>query len=602
VSFSYDGVARLAEGATIESSNTELRRATETFPAAFGWDRAEWDRMGIVGFVRDLKAQTVGDVGAILWLFAGAGAFVLLLAWANVANLFLVRSESRATEAHIRKALGASRGQLLRYWVAEGAWVAILSALLGLAIAAAAVGAIVDLAPDLPRIQTVTVSPSAMVFNAALTAIAAMIFGAVPLLAGDEPGNARGATRGLGARRNREVLVGIQMALALTLSIGAALMLQSVSNVMSANPGFDPGGVLTFRLSLPSADYPDREAAARSHQELLDRLAALPGVERAGIARCLPLQGWCGGDPVSSPDSDLPAEAFRKVVSVKPVSSGYFETLRIPLLAGRTFTPSDQTQRSGAAIVSQALAARVFPETPAVEAIGRRIFPQGSGEVPDWYTIVGVAESVQRTLIEEPPAETLYLPLLGIAGNEHLPPIHDVIVAVRVDGPPLAAIDMVHAAVRELDANVPIARIRTLADIHASASASDRLTTLLLTLAAGTGLLLGAIGIYGVVSWATRRRTAEFGVRAALGARGIDLLRMVMVRSLAVIGAGVLVGLVGSLAAGRFLAAMLYQISATDLTTFAGVTALLVAIGTLATWLPARRAARIDPVEALRSR
>ncbi len=602
VSFSFDAVARLANGATIDSTGAELQRAISTFPEAFGWDRAEWERMGLVGFVRDLKAQTVGEVGSTLWLFAGAGLLVLLLAWANVANLFLVRAEARVGEARIRRALGASRGQLVRYWMAEGLWIALLAALLGLALATAGIDAIAELAPDLPRVGTVGISGPTMAFTALLTLFASLVFGSVPLLGGERASVDRRTTAGVAARRHREILVGVQVAMALTLSIGAALMLQSVSGMMSADPGFDRSDVLTFRISLPSAGYPDREAAARLHQSLVDRLTALPGIDRAGIARCLPLQGWCGGNPVSSPDSPLPEEAFRDVVSVKPVSTGYFETLRIPLLAGRSFHRTDQSLRNGAAVVSEALAARLFPGESPAEVLGKRVSPQSDPGVDAWYTIVGVAASVQRSRIAEPAAEMLYVPLLGIGNDQHLAPIRDVIVAMRTDGPPLAAIDMARAAIRDLDANIPLARIRTLADIHAAASARSRLTSLLLALAAGTGLLLGAIGIYGVVSGAARQRTAEFGVRAALGARAADLLRMVMARGLAVIATGVVAGVIASLAAGRFVASMLYEVEANDPATFIGVITLLSAIGALATWLPARRAARIDPVEALRSR
>ncbi len=606
MSFSYDAIARLRGSATVASTNAELEGLMHGYPEHFGWEQADFDSLGLVPFVRPLQDHTIGDVGDTLWLFAGAGLFVLLLACANVANLFLVRSESRRAEARIRTALGASRGQLLRYWMAESIWVAVLGALLGLALATSGISIVIGLAPDLPRIETAGIDGATLAFTAALTVGAALIFGTAPLLGSHHAGAAsgtglRGSTTGIGGRRSRELLVGAQVALALTLLIGAALMMQSVRNLLAADPGFDPRGVLTFRLSLPPADYPDREAAARFHEALVDRLGALPTVQSAGLARCLPLQGWCGGNPVSSPDSPLAPEAFRQVSSVKPVSSGYFESLRIPLLAGRTLVPSDSAQRSGAALVSSALAARIFPGTEPVDIIGKRIYPQSEPDVDRWFTIVGVVEAVQRSQIDEAPAEVLYVPLLGVSGDRHLAPIHDVTVAVRVDGEPLGAIDPVRRVIHELDADLPIARIRTLADIHASATARSRFATLLLALAAGIGLLLGSIGIYGVVSWATRQRTAEFGLRAALGARTVDLLQMVMARGLRVIATGIAVGIVASLAATQLLASMLYQVRPNDPATFVGVIALLAAVGALATWLPARRAACVDPADALRS-
>ncbi|MGD8818132.1 MAG: ABC transporter permease [Acidobacteriota bacterium] len=607
MSFSYEAVARLADGATIESANAQITRALDTYPEAFGWERVEWDRLGLIGFVRPLRAQLVGDVGATLWLFAGAGLFVMLLACANVTNLFLVRSEARGAEARIRRALGASRAQLLRFWLAEGVCVATVAAALGLAIAIAGLDAIVRLAPDLPRIGDVRVGGATLLFTALLAACAALLFGTAPLLSGTTGGSAglssrRGVTAGAGARHGRELLVGAQVALALTLTIGAALMLQSVYNLMSADPGFDHAGVLTFRISLPTDGYPDREAAARFDELLVERLAALPGVESAGLARCMPLQSWCGGNPVSSPDSPLPPEGFRKVVSVMPVSSGYLEAAGIPLIAGRTFEPSDAVRRTGAAVINEALAARLFPAASPAEMIGKRVYPQAEPDVEQWLTVVGVVRAVQRTRIDEPAAEVLYTPLLGVSGDRHLPPVHDVTVAVRVAGDPLAALAPSRQVVRALDASLPIAGVQTLAEIHAAATARDRFSALLLTLAAGAGVLLGAIGIYGVVSWATRQRTAELGVRAALGARATDLLRMIMARGLAVIATGIAAGIAGSLLLNRVLEAMLYHVGARDPATFAGVAFLLVAIGTVATWLPARRAARIDPVEALRAR
>jgi predicted permease len=607
MSFSYESVARLDSGAAIEDANAAITRALATYPEAFGWEQLEWERLGLIGFARPLKEQLIGDVGTTLWLFAGAGLFVMLLACANVTNLFLVRAESRRAEARVRRALGASRAQLLRYWTAEGACVATLAALIGLALAAAGLGFVVRLAPDLPRVESVRLGGATIAFTALSTVLAALLFGTTPLLSAaarssDAGRSARGATAGARARRGRELLVGAQMALALTLAIGAALMLQSVRNLMTSDPGFDPEGVLTFRVSLPADDYPDREAAARFHQELVARLAGVGLIESAGVARCMPLQGWCGGNPVASPDSPLPPEAFREVVSVKPVSAGYLETVGIRLLSGRTFVPSDTSRRSGAAVISSALAARLFPASTPAEVLGRRIYPQADLDVDRWFTVVGVVGSIQRSRIDEPAAEVLYVPLLGVADDRHLAPVHDVTVAARVAGDPLAVLAAARDAVRTLDADLPIARVQTLADIHAAATARDRFAALLLSLAAGTGLLLGALGIYGVVSWATRQRTSEFGVRAALGARAADLLRLVMARGLAVIAIGIAAGAALSLSLNRLLASMLYGVGANDTITFVLVAGALMVVGAVATWLPARRAARIDPVEALRTR
>jgi predicted permease len=607
ISFSYSSVGRLADGVALETATADLTRVTQRLPELFGNIGTDFlEGSGVAPSLRAYKDTVVGEVADTLWLLLGALGLLLLLACANVANLFLVRSEARRREVGLRAALGASGADLVRYVLSESLVIGALAGAAGLALAFAGVRALVVSGPvELPRLEEVGIGPAEVAFTAGVTLLVSLLFGALPMARlsssrvvaqlGESDGRATG---GRAARHATTLMVVAQVALALLLMVGAALFTRSLVNLTRIDPGFRAEGVLTFRLSLPEAAYPDHERRALFHQGLLDRIAALPGVTAAGVARCLPLQGWCGGNLVTSPDSPLSPEQMRDVASIKRVSAGYFDALGMTIVRGRGIERRDHEERTGAVVLSRALAERLFP---GLDPIGKRVYPSEAAPADEahWYTVVGVAGTVKRLQLDEEPADILYLPMLG-TDDRFAPGLGEVVVAVRTSGDPLALAGAVRAIVRESDDNVPVAAVEPMTAVLGRATARVVFTTTLIGIAALAALLLGAVGIYGVVSHTVGRRTAEIGVRMALGARSREVLRMVLVQGMLVALAGIGVGLVGAVALGRLLRSLLYEVSPTDPIVLALVATGLLAVAILATWLPARRAAAVDPIIALK--
>jgi predicted permease len=607
LTFSYSSIGRLAEGVSVERAREDLWRVTRRLPEMFGNITEEFiDTYGVSPSLRSYKTTVIGDVADTLWVLLGALGFVLLVACANVANLFLVRTEGRRREIGMRAALGASRGDLVRYLLSESLVIGAAASAVGLALSFAGVRLLVAAGPvELPRLEEVGIGATELGFTVAVLLLVSVAFGLLPMtrfarqriLDQLRAANDR-ATAGGPARKMSAVLVVCQVALALLLMVGATLFARSLGNLVQIDPGFRPDKVLTFRLSLPRAAYPGHAERALFHQELLDRLEALPGVDAAGVAACLPLQGWCGGNPVFSPDSSLPPEAFLKVVGLKRVSPGYFRALGMTLMRGRAIERRDHETRTGAAVLSEALAARLFP---GKDPIGKRVYPSEDGAEDDasWYTVVGVVGTVKRLELDEEPAEILYVPMLG-TDDYYLPSLDEVSVAVRTDGDPMAWATAVREIVWEIDEDVPIAAIEPMDAILTRASARVAFTATLIAIAAVAAMLLGAVGIYGVISHAVGRRTAEIGVRMALGARQPDVLRMVLRQGLVIVAVGIVLGVAGSLVLARVVRSLLYEVSPEDPLTLVAVSAALLLVAALASYLPARRATRIDPVMALK--
>ncbi len=607
ISFSYSSVGRLSEGVTLDRAHQDLARVTDQLPEMFGNITVDFiDSYGVSPSLRSLKAQVVGTIADTLWVLLGAVGFVLLIACANVANLFLVRTQARHREVGLRSALGASRADLARYFLSESLIIGGLAGAVGVGLAVAGVRLLVAFGPDdLPRLQEVSIGAAELGFAAAISLLVAVAFGSLPILRLSrqqlvdqlKEGSDR-ATVTSGSRRATSLLVVAQVSLALLLMVGAALFAQSLRNLIRIDPGFRAEGVLTFRLTLSDAAYPDDSRRALFHQELLDRLEALPGVEAAGLTRCLPLQGWCGGNPVASLDSPLPPEAFRDVASIKPVSPGYFRALGIPLQAGRDIERNDYEQRTGAAVVSEALAERLFP---GLDPLGKRVYPSEGGpdDEADWYTVVGVAGTIKRLELDEEPADILYVAMLG-TDDQFLPNLDQVTVAVRTQGDPLELAGAVRDTVWAIESEMPVAAIETMASVLARASARVAFTAVLIGIAAVVALVLGAVGIYGVVSHTVGRRTSEIGVRMALGARQGEVLRMVLRQGVTVVLIGIAIGVAGAFALARVVEALLYEVSAGDPFTLVAVSTALLAVALLASFLPARRAARVDPAISLR--
>jgi predicted permease len=608
--FGYQGAARLAPGVTAEQADEELDRLLAGVEGEFlDATPRRLAEMALDARVAVMKDDVVRDVRGTLGLLAGTVAFVLLIAGTNVANLNLVRAAARGHEVTVRAAIGAGRLDLVRHLLAESALVAALGGALGTLVATGAVLAFARAGPvELPRLHELTVDGRTLAFAAALTAISGVLFGLVPaaqaLRVGGHGSLARaGRARSAGPERQRaqRVLVAGQVALALTLLVGAALMVQTFVRLARVEPGFDPEGVLTFEIAQPRRGYETYQLSARFQLELLDSLRALPGVVSAGAVGGLPMTVTEGGSSWTAASRFLlPVEVEGRPVAtgaepevrVRQVTDGYVETMRIRILEGRPPRAADRAAGAAPVLVSARLAARLFPEG---SAIGRRIrHPSDTA----WSTVVGVVADVRDDGSAAPPPEILWVPVLDAPAYAGLHPGY-LAFALRSARPTSALLAEVRRIVGRLDPRMPIGSVRTMEDIVRAKAAGTRFTMSLLALAGAAAAFLGAVGIYGILSYTVGRRRREIGVRIALGARAGDVSRMILREGTTTAAAGLAVGLVAASLLTRFLEASLHGVSPTDPVTFAGTAAGLFGVALVACALPARRAARVQPVEAL---
>lgn len=604
--FSERGVGRLIPGARPEDAQAEIASLISELPDVF-------DQAVVMGVLNDarlgarvisLKESVVGDVKQMLWVLLGTVGFVLFIACTNVANLFLVRAEGRHREIALRTALGASKGDLVRYFLAESLVLAALGGALGLGLAYVGVELLLASAPpELPRLDEVRVDVVVVGFTGAVAIMASVFFGCMPLLRKQpDPARAlreggRTATTHLTRTRTRHVLAVAQIALALVLLIGSGLMMRSFWHLKNVDPGFEPENVLTFQLGLPESEYRSRERAANFYQELIERIRGLPGVESVGAVSCLPLSGWCGGDPLSVEGRPPEPGVIPPIVALRTASAGYFETAGIRLISGRTLTRADHQSLTGAVVVSQELASRYWPDE---DPLGQRIYP---GRVEDaerqWYTVVGLVGDVPARSLVAGGDPTVYFPMLS-RDNRGYPSPHNMTVTLRTSRPTNTYVPAVRELVREMDPSLPMTHVRPLGQLVDDAGLQMAFTMFLLSVAAVIALALGAVGVYGVISYAVVQRRAEFGVRFALGARIGDVHRMVMRETLLFAAFGVTGGLLGAFGLTRSMEALLFGVASTDALTYGGVAILLTVVVLAAGYLPARRAARVPPMDALR--
>lgn len=597
--FSHEGAARLAPGVDLESARAEVTALQERIPEFFPdvgpelLEAANWRAS-----VTPAKDAVVAQVRPTLWILMGTVGFVLLIAAANVANLVLVRAEARQRETAVRTALGAARGDLFAGFLAESAVLAAVGSAVGLAFAAITLRALLALAPaGLPRREAIGLSPAVYLFAAGLALAAAGTFALLPLLrsrvrdvAGTLREGLRGGTSSRGTLRARNALVVVQLALALVLVAGSGLMLRSFQALRAVDPGLDPAGVTSVRVSLDQR-YAEPGAVTRFYRDLQERVQALPGVEEVGMTSDVPLEGrgrTAGTFEVEGwdrPDDAPPVVAFRQ-----RVTPGYLEALGIPLVAGRAPEWSDSEDRAEVVWVTRALAERYIGGDP----VGRRL---RDGDDSPWMTVAGVVDDVAMEDIDDEPTPGL-LRMVETAdiGQPALQ------MAVLVKGPdPSVVVPAMRAILRDLDPGVPISITESMHEIVARDMADTSFTALMLGIASLLSLVLGAVGIYGVISYVVAQRTRELGVRMALGAAAGDVRAMVVRQGLAVTGVGLGVGLLAALAITRVLGSLLYEVSTTDPLVLGGTTLLLLLVSLAASFLPARRASRVDPVEALRS-
>jgi len=600
------GVGRLAPGATLAGAQAEMQdlllQFADAHPEELG--RPVLEQAGMAADVRPLKDLYVEDVQQALWILLGTVGFVLLIACANVANLFLVRAEARSREQALRTAMGASRGDMVRQYLTESMTLALGGGVLGLGLAYFGVKGLLAMAPvAIPRAAEIGIDGSVLLFTAAISLGSGFLFGLFPVLGYARRDlsavlreGGRSSTSGRERHRVRSVLVVAQVGLALMLLVGSGLMARSFLEMRRIDPGFESENRLTFRVSLPEAEYPDAQTVGTFHRSLQERMAAIPGVRSAGLITAVPLEESKNASPMEAEDRPIPEGELGPLVDRRSVSPGYFQAMGIQLVEGRELTWEDRGDGVRSVVVSEALARTFWPGDASV--VGRHIRNQGE-DTPSWE-IVGVARDVRFETLAEEPAPLIYVPLVD-GTPEQLFPARSVAVVLDVGADPLGYVSVARSALRELAPRLPLVNPRTVASIEADAMSATSFTVVLLGIASGIALILGTVGIYGVISYVVSRRTQEIGVRMALGAPGRLVLREVVGQGVALAGWGIALGLAGAWGVSRVLSSLLFGVSATDPLTYIGTALALLAVASLASWIPARRAARVDPVEALRA-
>jgi len=546
-----------------------------------------------------LKAMVGGASAALFMLGATAGC-VLLVACVNVANLLLARSLSRNKEISIRTALGAGRWHILKQLLSESILLGALGGFAGLLVAIWSVDSLKSFLPSsIPRIDEV--SPDGRVFAfTALVSLAVGIFaGLLPAwrashanLAGSLNESSRGSSEGARGRQISSALVVVEMVLALVLLASAGLLLESFVRLQNVQPGFDPTSVMTARLSLPDTNYGKPQQAAEFYKKLLARVSILPGVNSVAAAWWVPLSGSEITFNFDVEERPLP-KGDQPLAQVNAVTPDYFKTVRVPLLKGRTFTDRDERTAPPVAIVSESFARKFFP---GEDPIGKRITPNGSVDPgdPPVREIVGVVADMHLISLRVSPKPQIYLPEQQFA-------IQGMSIFVRSQIDPQSLTAALRQAVSEIGKDVPVYRPRLLSDYRSQSIAQPRLNATLVLLFAAIALLLAAAGIFGVMSYSVTQRTQEIGIRLALGAQRVDVLRLIVGQGMRLVALGVEFGFIGVFASSRLLQSLLFGIGPTDLTVMLFVSVVLASVAFVACWLPAFRASKVDPVTALRS-
>jgi putative ABC transport system permease protein len=603
-SFNYSAVARLKPGVTATAAAADLDRILpgllDEFPSNI--PKAMFEQAHVHPVVQPLRDVVVGGVTRLLWILFGAVGLVLVIACANVANLFLVRSEGRQRELAVRTALGAGGAALVAQHLGEAMVLATGGGALGIALAATAVRLLSALPAgiDVPRLTEVSVGPAVGLFALVATIASAVAVCLVPLLRTQRIAissvlkeSGRSATSGRERHRTRGLLVIAQLALALILVAASGLMARSFARLRDVKAGFSDQGVATLGVSLPRARYTSTAALVNFYDNLMRKTRGAAGVEDAALTSWIPLTGDNDNGVVSVEDQALKPNAVPPVHDQVYAMSSFFSTMRIPLLAGRVYENGDATRAALEAVVSRGFAERYWSHG---SPLGKRIRPGIDGP---WFTIVGVVGDIHLHALEKPAEQAVYFPLIAPKKDGPDVPSRVAIVA-RGATAPSTLLTSVRNVVHSIDAAVPTYAERPMTAIVGAASAQARFLVLLLAAASGIALVLGAVGIYGVMAYGVSLREREIGVRMALGARPSDVTRMISGQGLALAAIGVAIGLGASLGVTRLLRGLLYDISPADPLTLLGSAAVLLGVALLASWLPARRAASIDPGSVLR--
>jgi putative ABC transport system permease protein len=588
-------IGRLKPGVTLESAREELNaiaaRLREQYPDV---------NEGMGGTVASLHEATVGKVRAGLLLLLGAVGLVLLIACVNVANLLMARGAMRETEIALRKALGAGRGRLVRQLLTESLLLGLLGGAAGVALANLSLNTLLALQPEgVPRLAEVRIDRAVLAYATLLSLVTGLLFGVFPSLQITGRATAQALREGsrslLGGRghRLRSGLVIGQIALAMTLLAGAGLLLRSFVRLRAVDPGFRTENALTFRISLPESAYEEDAQLTTFHDQLLTRLQALPGVRSVGEVSGLPLGGQFNIAFEVEGRPPLPP-AQQPSMETRLASAGYFDTMGIRVVRGRGIEERDVAGARQVVVLTEAAVRRYFPDEDPIGKVLKIGLGRGPGKPKAGGEVVGIVADIKDLgLAREHPPE-VYIPYRQF-------PFHSMSVVMRTVVPPRSIVPSVEGVVRGLDREVPLARVATLDEVVARSISGPRFYMLLLGCFAATALFLAGMGIFGVMSYAVTQRSREIGIRVALGAHPRDVLGMVLGHALLLSIAGVGGGLLCAVALSRVISGLLFALSPTDPSTLLGVAALLMSVALVASYLPARRAMRVDPVEALRT-
>ena len=608
--FNYQAVARLKPGITIERANSDLARLiprlVDMFPMPPGLTRQMFEEVKLGPNVRPLHEDVVGDIGQALWILFGTVGLVLLVACANVANLFLVRAEGRQQELAVRLALGAGLRRVASELLTESFLLGILGGVLGLALTYGGIQLLLALKPSrLPRLNEIAIDPIVVAFTLLVSVIAGLLFGLAPVLKYARPQlasalkeNGRGSSDGRERHRTRNALVVVQVAMALVLLVASALMIRTFTAMRNVPPGFtDPDSVLTVRINVPTALVEDPAQVARVHEQIQTRLTSIAGVSSVGSSSSITMDGNDSNDPIFAEGVPTPEGKIPTLRRHKWIGENYFTTMGNPIIAGRDMTWADVHNRRDYAIVSENLARELFGEPQA--AIGRRIRQTPSDP---WREVIGVVGNDHDDGVTRPATTTVYWPLLQKDfWDVPLRSQRSMAYAIRTErlrDP--GFLKEVQQAVWSVNPNLPLANVETLGEIYDESMAQTSFMLVILGIASGVTLLLGVVGIYGVIAYVVAQRRREVGIRMALGAAAGEVQRLFVRHGLMITAVGLVVGALAAAALSQVLGALLFNVSPLDPVAYAaGIVALGLVAG-LATWIPARQATRVDPAIALR--
>ena len=608
--FSYDGVARLRPGVTLQAANADIARLLpivfSSFPAPPGFSLDLFKKARIGPKVRPLSQDVVGDVGKLLWVLMGSIGIVLLIACANVANLLLVRAEGRHQELAVCAALGASPWRIAREFLLESVVIGVAGSVFGLGLAWGALRLLIALQPaGLPRLHDIGIDFTVLAFTIAISLFCSLLFGSIPALryAGTRMGTGlreggRTLSQGRERHRTRNTLVVVQVSLAFVLLICSGLMIRTFSALTHVDPGYDTTAkIQTVRLIIPDAEVPKPDDVLRMQQAIEQKIAAIPGVTAVGFGDSLPLNGGGWMDPVFAQDRSYADNAMPPLRRFMFGSPGFLSTMGIPLVAGRDYTWDDMFQKIPVTMVSENFAREYWGSS--ANALGKHI---RVGTKDDWREIVGVIGNVRDDMNKDAPTKVYWPTLLPHFEGEDVSVRRWIAYAVRS---PRAGSESlmqdIRRAVWSVDPNLPLSDVRTMEYYYSKSIARTSFTLVMLGIAASIALLLGVVGLYGVIAYSASQRKREIGIRIALGARRETITTMFVRQGLLLAGSGVVCGLFLALAATRLLRSLLFHVNPMDPVTYALACIALCGAAALASYIPSRRTATVNPVEALRA-